>query len=282
MLGFGLGLRSDHYDAILNAEPSALPNLNWFEIISENYMVPGGKPLYFLDQIRERFPLVMHGVSLSIGSTDPLNWEYLNGLKTLRDRISPQWVSDHLCWTGVSGINTHDLLPLPFNEETIQHVVARIKTVQDFLEQKIVLENISSYLNFEESVMSEWDFLKTIVEEADCNILLDINNLYVTGFNNGFDPIDYMTHLPKHRIQQFHLAGHTNKGAHLIDTHDEDIIDPVWTLYEEALKRFGPVATLIERDDKIPPLDETLKELVQAKKISDTVFSEKKETILTV
>lgn len=262
MLGFGLGLRTDHYTTILDSSPA----IDWFEIISENYLVPGGKPLYFLDQIRERYPLVMHGVSLSIGSTDPLNWDYLTQLKNLAERTKALWVSDHLCWTGVHGVNMHDLLPLPYTEETLNHLVTRIKAVQDFLGRRILLENVSSYLTFKDSSFTEWDFLNAVAYAADCNILLDINNIYVSAFNHGFDPVEYLNSVSTTRVKQFHLAGHCNNGDHIIDTHDAPIIDPVFALYEAAVKRFGLKPTMIERDDNIPPLDVLLAELDQVKK----------------
>lgn len=262
MLGFGLGLRTDHYTAILDSSPS----VDWFEIISENYLVPGGKPLYFLDQIRERYPLVMHGVSLSIGSTDPLNWDYLKQLKNLAARTKALWISDHLCWTGVHGLNMHDLLPLPYTEETLNHLVTRIKAVQDFLGRKILLENVSSYLTFKDSSYTEWDFLNAVAELADCDILLDINNIYVSAFNHGFDPVEYLNTVTTARVKQFHLAGHCNNGDHIIDTHDAPIIDPVFALYEAAVRRFGLKPTMIERDDNIPPLEVLLEELDQVKK----------------
>lgn len=263
-LGFGLGLRTAHFNTILET----LPSIDWWEIISENFMIPGGKPLYFLDKIREHYPIVTHGVSLSIGSTDPLNWDYLEKLKILIQRIHPAWVSDHLCWTGVNGINTHDLLPLPYTEESLNHVVERVKIVQDFLETQILLENVSSYVSFKASTFTEWDFLSQVAKQADCLILLDINNIYVSAFNHGFDPYQYLNAIPIDRVQQFHLAGHTNKIDHIIDTHDADIISPVWDLYSAAIKRFGPVSTLIERDDNIPPLPELILELQHAKEIA--------------
>jgi uncharacterized protein (UPF0276 family) len=269
MLGFGLGLRTDHYSTILDTHPP----IDWFEILSENYMIPGGKPLYFLDEIREHYPMVMHGVSLSIGSTDPLNWDYLKQLKDLATRVQPAWISDHLCWTGINRQNMHDLLPLPYTTEAIQHIVTRVKTIQDFLGQQILLENVSSYITFKNSELSEWDFLSTIAIEADCKILLDINNIYVSSFNHGFDPLKYLAGIPRNRVQQFHLAGHTNNTDHIIDTHDAPIVDPVWQLYAAAVKRFGQVATMIERDDNIPPLNELLTELDHAKTIMDQVLS---------
>lgn len=274
MLGYGLGLRTDHYTTILETHPS----IDWFEIISENFLIPGGKPLYYLDQIREHYPMVMHGVSLSIGSADPLNWEYLKQLKQLAERVKPMWMSDHLCWTGVNKLNMHDLLPLPYTEEAIQHVVQRIHEVQDFLGRQLSLENVSSYLSFKDSEFTEWDFLRTIAEEADCRILLDINNIYVSGYNHGFDPMEYLQGIPVDRVQQFHLAGHTNYTTHIIDTHGAPIIDEVWQLYAAAVKRFGRVATMIERDDDIPPLSELLQELEQAKSIANVVLSNQTET----
>jgi hypothetical protein len=269
-LGFGLGLRTDHYQDVLDTHP----NVDWFEIISENYLVPGGKPLYYLDRIRERYPLVMHGVSLSIGSSDPLNHDYLKQLKALAGRVEPAWISDHLCWGGVGGTNTHDLLPLPYTEEAIDHVAARVRQVQDFLGRRILLENVSSYVSYLQSEMTEWDFLNAVVERADCLILLDINNIYVSSFNHGFDPRTYLAAVPRERVQQFHLAGHRNLGDYIIDTHDEPVIDPVWELYTEAVRRFGRVSTMIERDDHIPPLPELLAELDRARHIADRIHNE--------
>jgi uncharacterized protein (UPF0276 family) len=269
-LGFGLGLRIDHYDSILNSDPA----VDWFEIISENYLVPGGKPLYYLDRIRERYPLVMHGVSLSIGSTDPLDTDYLKQLKTLAARVDPAWISDHLCWTGVHGKNMHDLLPLPYTEETVEHVAARIRAVQDFLERQILIENVSSYVNFSKSQMSEWEFLSAVCERADCLILFDVNNIYVSSINHEFDPLAYLDGIPGNRVQQIHIAGHEDHGDYIIDTHDHPVADPVWDLYAEAVRRFGPVSTMIERDDNIPPLDELIEELGHARRISAAVAEE--------
>ncbi len=263
-LGFGLGLRPDHYQKILETSPS----VDWFEILTENFLVPGGKLLYFLDHIREKYPVVMHGVSLSIGNTAPLDFNYLRQVKALARRIEPEWISDHLCWTGTDGINLHDLLPLPYTEETLHHIVSRVKTVQDFLGRRILLENISSYVTYRCSQLSEWEFLTQVAEQADCLILLDINNVYVSAFNHDFDAQEYIGSIPPERVRQFHLAGHHNYGTHIIDTHDQTIIDPVWRLYEAAVKRFGQAATLIERDDRIPPLEELLEELDQARKMA--------------
>lgn len=267
-LGFGLGLRTDHYHTILETNPE----IDWFEALSENYLVPGGKPLYYLDQISERYPMVMHGVSMSIGSADPINWDYLRQIKELAQRIDAKWISDHCCWTGVHYNNMHDLLPMPYTDEAIQHMVSRIRAIQDFLGRQILIENASTYLTYTESHMTEWDFLKTVIEEADCLVLLDINNIYVSSYNHGFDPVEYVQAIPKERVQQFHLAGHTNKGDYIIDTHDHPVIDPVWDLYAKAVNHFGKVSTMIERDDHIPPLSVLLEELNQAKHIANDVF----------
>jgi uncharacterized protein (UPF0276 family) len=267
-LGYGLGLRTDHYEAILREQPS---EVDWFEALSENYLVPGGKPLYFLDRIAEHYPIVLHGVSLSIGASDPLNPDYLRQLKALAARVNARWISDHLCWTGHNGHNLHDLLPLPYTDETIHHVAARIRTVQDFLGRQILIENVSSYVTYRDSRLSEWEFLSAVCNEADCLLLLDINNIYVSSFNHGFDPHDYLKGIPAGRVRQFHLAGHRNYGDYIIDTHDETIIDPVWALYEDARRLIGPVATMIERDDHIPPLPELLAELAIARRIGNAV-----------
>lgn len=261
----GLGLRTEYYSEILNSPQP----IDWLEIISENYLIPGGKPLYFLDAIRERYPMVMHGVSLSIGSTDPIDWNYLRKLKELIARVDPLWVSDHLCWTGVNGLNMHDLLPLPYTDETIHHVVNRLNQVQDFLGRPVMMENVSSYIGYKSSNMTEWQFLNSVVEASNTKILLDINNIYVSAYNHGFDASEYLDAIPKDRVQQFHLAGHRNFGDHIIDTHDSPIIDPVWILYERAIARFGNVPTLIERDGDLPPLSELLAEVVKARRIME-------------
>ncbi|WP_455374676.1 MNIO family bufferin maturase [Kaarinaea lacus] len=269
-LGYGLGLRTDYYDIILKEKP----DVDWFEILSENYMVKGGKALYYLEAIREQYPVVMHGVSMSIGGTDPLDFDYLHQLKTLMDRANPEWISDHLCWTGQGNHNLHDLMPLPYNDEAISHVAERVKQVQDYLGTRILLENVSSYVTYKQSEMSEWEFYSRVVEEADCLMLLDINNIYVSARNHHFDPIDYINGVPPQRVQQFHLAGHTDYGHYVIDTHDHPVVDPVWELYGEALKRFGPVSTMIERDDQMPPFDELMAELNQARAIGKSVLSD--------
>jgi uncharacterized protein (UPF0276 family) len=267
-LGFGLGLRTDHYQAILDTRP----DVDWFEALTENYLTPGGKPLSVLDRVRAEYPVVLHGVSLSIGSTDPLDRAYLDSLKKLASRIEPAWISDHLCWTGMAGRNLHDLMPLPFTEEAVGHVAERVAQVQECLGRRILLENVSSYVSFRESDMSEWDFLSEVSLRADCLILLDINNVYVSAFNHGFDPLDYLNAIPADRVQQFHLAGHSHCGTHIIDTHDADVADTVWSLYAAALRRFGAVSTMIERDDHIPPLPDLLRELDQAREIAATTF----------
>jgi uncharacterized protein (UPF0276 family) len=264
LTGFGLGLRTPHYEAVLS-EPHAI---DWFEVITENYLVPGGKPLHYLERIRDRFPLVMHGVSLSIGSTDPVDFDYLAQVRALAARIEPHWISDHLCWTGVDGRNLHDLLPLPYTEEALTSVVTRVGQIQDALGRRILLENVSSYLAFHESDMSEWDFLREVAQRADCSILLDINNIYVSSVNHGFDALTYLRAMPKDRVRQLHLAGHSDLGGHLIDTHDHPIAAPVWDLYAAAVTQLGAVPTMIERDDNIPALSELVAELQMARDVA--------------
>ncbi len=267
-LGYGLGLRPDHYEDVL-AEP---PAVDWFEVVSENFMVPGGKPLHYLERVRERYPIVLHGVSLSIGSTEPLDRGYLRELKALADRVEPAWISDHLCWTGVDGVNLHDLMPLPYTEEAIAHVADRVSEVQDALGRRILLENVSSYITYASSALTEWEFLAAVAERADCLILLDVNNVYVSAHNHRFDPRAYLGGVPAGRIQQFHLAGHSRQGEHIIDTHDAPVVDEVWALFETALRRFGPVTTMIERDANIPPLADLVEELDTARRIGDRIL----------
>ena len=260
-LGLGVGLRSVHFGHILQHEPA----VDWFEIISENFMDSRGRPRQVLRQIAERYPVVMHGVSLSIGSTDPLDFEYLAKLKALAKECQPAWVSDHLCWTGVAGRNTHDLLPLPLNEESLRHVTERVRVVQDYLERPLVLENPSSYITFAASTMSEWEFLSRLAEGADCGLLLDVNNVYVSSVNHEFDPAEYLRSLPHERIVQFHLAGHTHLGTHCIDTHDGRVVEAVWQLYRLAHELTGGASTLLEWDAKIPPFPEVHAEVLKAR-----------------
>jgi len=268
-LGFGLGLRPQHYADLLERPDDAPdPRVDWFEIISENYMSAGGRPLINLDRVRERYPMVMHGVSLSIGSVDKLDRDYLDSLKALAERVDPAWISDHLCWTGVDGVNLHDLLPLPYTEEALAHVVDRIGQVQDHLGRRIALENASTYVTFTHSEMSEWDFLAEMAKRADCDLLLDVNNIFVSGFNHGFDPIDFIEGLPAERIVQIHLAGHEHNETHIVDTHDAPVIEAVWSLYGEAISRLGPITTMIERDADIPPLADMETELDRARTIA--------------
>lgn len=260
-LGLGVGLRGVHFPYLLSERPA----VDWLEIISENYMDSGGRPRYVLDQLAERYPIVMHGVSLSIGSSDPLNFDYLNRLKRLADSTRAGWVSDHLCWTGVAGRNTHDLLPIPLSEETLEYVIGRVRTVQDYLERPLVLENPSSYVTFAASTMTEWEFLTRLAHEADCGLLLDVNNVYVSSVNHDFDPVEYLQGVPAERVVQFHLAGHTNMGDYCIDTHDGAVIDPVWQLYKLAHELTGGAATLLEWDAEIPAFPVVHAEVLKAR-----------------
>lgn len=264
-LGFGLGLRPKHYEALLADGAS---NVDWLEALTENYLVPGGKPLHYLRSLRERYPLVLHGVSLSIAGTSALNRDYLSAVRSLARELQPRWISDHLCWTGVDGINLHDLLPIPFTDESLHHVARRVRDVQDFLGQRILIENVSSYVTYTDDALAEWEFLSALTAEADCLLLLDINNIYVNSINHGFDAQEFLRGIPSERVQQFHLAGHTDRGGFLIDTHDAPVIDAVWTLYAEALQRFGNVSTMIERDANIPALSELVDELDRARTIA--------------
>ncbi len=234
-------------------------------------MVKGGPPLAALERIRADYPIVMHGVSMSIASTAPLDMDYLAALKALADRVQPEYVSDHLCWTGVHGLNLHDLLPIPYTQEALDHVVRRIAQVQDFLGRRIAIENVSSYVTFAESEMDEWTFVRELARRADCWLLLDVNNVFVSGYNHDFDPHEFLSSIDVDRVVQFHLAGHEDQGTHKIDTHDEPVSEEVWTLFAEAWRRFGPVSTMIERDDKFPPFAELLAELQRAREIAATV-----------
>jgi uncharacterized protein len=263
-LGFGLGLRPVYYKDILERNPK----VDWFEVLSENYMIPGGRPLAMLERIRADYPIVMHGVSMSIASTAPLDVEYLKALKELAHRFQPEWISDHLCWTGVHGVNLHDLLPIPYTSEALDHIVDRIRRVQDFLGRRIAIENVSSYVTFAESEMDEWTFIREMAVRADCWLLLDVNNVFVSSFNHSFDRASYVDAVPVDRVVQFHLAGHSEAETHKIDTHDQPICEEVWLLYEDACQRFGSISTMIERDGNFPPFDELLAELERARSIA--------------
>jgi len=260
-LGIGLGLRTVHYAHILAQRPA----VDWFEIISENYLETSGRPLEFLDAIAERYPVVMHGVSLSIGSADPLNREYLRQLRQLRERVKARWVSDHLCWTGVAGKNSHDLLPMPYTEEALKHVVARVKQVQDVLGSPIALENPSTYAELSGASMPEWEFLARLAEGADCAILLDVNNVYVSAHNHGFDPARYLDAIPFDRVVQLHVAGHTDHGTHIIDSHIGPVVNPVWELLAIAHRRGAGVPILLEWDAEIPAFEVVHQEALRAR-----------------
>ena len=250
-LGIGIGLRTVHFGEILARQP----RIDWFEVLSENFMETGGRPLYVLDQVVERYPVALHGVSLSIGSTDPLDRDYLRKLKELAARTRAHWVSDHLCWTGVMGRNVHDLLPMPYTEQALRHTVERVRAVSDVLERPLVLENPSSYVEFAASSMPEWEFLARLAEKADCGLLLDVNNVYVSAFNHRFDPRVYIDAIPADRVVQYHLAGHTHKGTHIVDTHSDHAVPEVWELYGRACRRTGKVSTLYEWDEDIPDFE---------------------------
>ncbi len=267
--GFGLGLRTQHYNDFL-AEPQPV---DWLEVISDNYMVDGGKPLAMLDQIRANYPMVMHGVSMSIGSVNGLDKEYLRKLKKLEQRVEPMWVSDHLCWSGVHGRNLHDLLPLPYTQEALQVVTRNVEQAQEVLQRPLVLENVSSYVEYEQSEMTEWEFLSEVCKATGSQLLLDINNIYVSSFNHDFSPTDFIEGVPVESVAQFHLAGHLNRGDILIDTHDHPVCDDVWDLYRQALLHFGYIPTMIERDDNIPSLPELIAELDVARAIADDVLT---------
>ena len=269
-LGYGLGLRAQHYADILSGEP----DIDWFEAISENYMVPGGQPLKMLDRIRARFPVVLHGVSLSIASTSPPDRQYLSGLKALAGRIEPVFISDHLCWTGVHGINLHDLLPIPYTREALDHVVARVQLVQDYLKRPLALENVSTYVQFQHSEMPEWEFIAELTRRTGCWLVFDVNNVFVSAFNHDYSAHDFIAGIPRDRVVQFHLAGHEHATSHIVDTHDAMVCDEVWDLYRAALKRFGPVSTIIERDDDIPPLAEMVDELGKARRLGIEILGD--------
>lgn len=262
-LGHGLGLRTQHYPRILDGSARA----DWFEVITENFMLQGGRPLAVLQRARELAPVVLHGVSLSLGSTDALNGAYLDALAALAVRIEPAWISDHLCWGSIGGHYAHDLLPLPFTEEALAHVTAQIAAVQDRLGRRILVENVSSYLTYTHSAMPEWEFLAAVAAGADCGILLDVNNIYVSARNHGFDPERYLAGIPAERVGQIHLAGHTDKGTHLLDTHVGPVPGSVWDLYRSALRRYGRVSTLVEWDEEVPDYDVLAAEAERARAV---------------
>ncbi|WP_281636173.1 MNIO family bufferin maturase [Flavobacterium marginilacus] len=268
-LGLGLGLRSQHFEHILQNKPG----VDWFEVISENFMDSHGRPRYILHQIAEQYPVVMHGVSLSIGSTDPLNFDYLKGLKQLAAEVKPAWISDHLCWTGVLTTNSHDLLPLPLNDESLKHVCDRIRQVQDYLERPLILENPSTYASFNNSTLPEWEFLRLMTDETGCGLLLDVNNVYVSSFNNDFDPVEYINGIPHDKVVQMHLAGHQNCGNYIIDTHDREVTNPVWKLFQMAYQLVSEASVLLEWDGNIPAFDVYHSELLKSKKYMDKAFA---------
>ena len=258
--GVGIGLRIPHYQHILEKKPV----VDWFEIISENYMIDGGNPLAVLDAILEQYRVVQHGVSMYFGSAEPLNPEHLRRLKTLVRRTKTPWLSDHLCWGSVDGSYSHDLLPIPYTWEAVEVTAAKIRRVRDFVEVPVVVENVSSYAEFHDSVMTEWEFLNEVVERADCGILLDVNNIYVSAMNHSFDPRDYLDSVSAERVAQIHIAGHSRYQKYILDTHDHPVIDPVWELYARAIRRIGPTATLLEWDDRIPSFEEVHAEALKA------------------
>jgi uncharacterized protein len=269
-IGNGVGLRTEHYPTVLDERPA----VDWLEVISENFMVAGGNPRRVLRQVREHYPVVLHGVSMSIGSADPLDDAYLRQLETLSRETEPAWVSDHLCWSSIGGHYAHDLLPLPYTEEALAHVVERVMQVQERLKRQILIENVSSYVTFTQSSLTEWQFLAELCARADCGLLLDVNNVYVSAFNHGFDANDFIDGIPVGRVGQVHLAGHSTYPTHLLDTHDHAVCDGVWALYRRALRRFGRVTTLVEWDDKIPPFDEVLAESKKAAAIEREVLGD--------
>lgn len=267
---FGLGLRPEHYQALLESPG----RVDWLEALTDNYLLPGGRPLHYLERLRRDYPLALHGVAMDLGGGDPLDRDYLRSVKALAARIEPMWISDHLCWTGLDGVNLHDLLPLPYTEAAARHVADRIAAVQDLLGRRLLVENVSSYLSYTTDEMSEWDFLAEVSRRADCRLLLDVNNIYVSSVNHGFDPLAYLDALDPARVGQIHLAGHSSRDGYLIDTHDQPVPEPVWRLYAEAARRFPGVAAMIERDDHIPPLETLLAELDRARRIAGATATE--------
>ena len=270
-LGHGVGLRTRHFPHVL----AGTARVDWFEAISENFMIRGGRPLAVLERARAAAPVVLHGVSLSLGSTDPLNERYLRDLRALVHHIEPAWVSDHLCWGSVDGHYAHDLLPLPYTAEALAHVVERVRAVQDRLGRQILIENVSSYLTYKHSAMPEWEFLVEVAERADCGILFDVNNVYVSATNHGFDAEQYLAAMPGDRVCQIHLAGHSDKGTHLLDSHEGHVRQPVWELYRLAVRRLGPVSTLVEWDEGVPEFEVLCAEAGRARAVEAEVLGER-------
>lgn len=266
MLGFGLGLRSPHYEQVISQRPDSV---DWFEVITENFLAPGGRPRAILRQVREHYPVVLHGLSFNIGSNEAPDYDYLDKLRDLAQDIEPAWISDHICWTGLHGHTSHDLLPIAYNQETLGQVAEKVQKIQDYLGQTVVLENPSMYLQFRSSDMTEADFINTLSKRTGCRLLLDVNNVYVSCFNLGLDPYQEIDAIDVNSVQQFHLAGHTHNTTHIIDTHDHPVSDPVWALYQHACRRFGETATLLERDDDIPALAELITELDHARQLQN-------------
>ena len=267
--GCGIGLRIEHFDEIEQQKP----DIPWFEILSDNYLIEGTAQREYLYKIREDYPLTFHGVGMSIGSTEPLNVDFMKSLKKLKDEIQPKWISDHLCWTSAHGKVTHDLIPLPYTSAVVDHLVDRINQVQDYMGQQIVIENVSSYLQFKDSEMSEWDFINEIAKRSDCKLLLDVNNIYVSSQNHLFNADDYLYAMPKDRIAEIHLAGYEDKGTHILDTHSRPVSDPVWELFKKAVNHVGDIPVLIEWDNDIPPLARVMQEAAKAQKIRSESLS---------
>ncbi len=263
--GCGIGLHREHYEDVLRDRPP----VRWFELISENFMVAGGRPRFVLDEVRSHYPVALHGVSLSLASDEPIDPTYLDRLARLVDEVEPAIVSDHLCWTRLDAHNSHDLLPLPFTEEAVGVAAAKIRQVQDRIGRRILVENVSTYLRFRDSALAEWEFVAAVAEAADCGLLLDVNNVYINARNHGFDPESYLAGLPASRVRQFHVAGHEDLGDHVLDTHDHPVAREVWELFRSAVRRFGPLPTILERDDNVPPLDVVLAEAAVAQRILD-------------
>jgi hypothetical protein len=263
-LGDGVGLRDPHFAHLMRTDPAAW-GAQWFELLSENFLDHRGWPAHVVEHVAAHRPVVMHGVSLSIGSADPLDYAYLDKLAALAARVNPAWISDHLCWTGIAGVNSHDLLPMPLTEASLAHVTARVRAVQDRLGRPLILENPSTYLRFAGPQMPEWEYLGRLAENAECGLLLDVNNVFVSATNHGFDPAAYIESLPAERIVQLHIAGPRDCGTHLLDTHDSPVLEPVWALYAQAQRRTGGVSTLLEWDANIPPYEDLLAELAKAR-----------------